>query len=197
MKTPQPKTKKPVAKKTAVKRAVKRKQASKQAKPRQKLPKAEKPAPAIRKRKATGRKTKLTRELIGKIAECLRNHNTQRSTCGHLGIHPGTLCRWVSEGQEEKSGRKRELSEAVKRAQAFSVAELVNKIAEDPSWQSKAWLLERMYPKQYGRRQLIAHAGADGESPVKTEATAAPIVNIILHKTGEPDPWTYAEDDEE
>ncbi len=38
----------------------------------------------------------------------------------------------------------------------------IKKIREDSSWQSAAWLLERQYPGEFGRRENIKHTGENG-----------------------------------
>jgi transposase len=138
------------------------------------------------------RKPKLTPELIAQIETALQGHSTVVATCDMMGITEESFYRWKREGEAASSGIKREFYETVKRAQGMSRVLLTSKIAADPSWQAKAWLLERMYPKEYGRRQLIAHAGADGESDLPTATTP---VNLTINYQGtdktDKAPWIH------
>jgi hypothetical protein len=70
-----------------------------------------------------------------------------------LGIAKPTFYRWLQEGEASSSGLKRDFCDAIKRARAVSTATLTKGISDDSGWQAKAWLLERMYPKEYGRRR--------------------------------------------
>lgn len=141
-----------------------------------------------------GRKSKLTPELIAQVETALKAHNTVEATCEMLAISKETFYKWIREGEAARSGMKADFSDAVKRAQGMSQVVLVNAISKDPSWQAKAWLLERMYPKRYGRRQLIAHAGADGETDLPA-GNAAP-VKLVMNFLGadkQETPWIHKE----
>lgn len=146
------------------------------------------------------RKSKLTDELLANIETSIQAHNSIKTTCDLVGISEETFYKWMreSEGTEPDAkparGLKAEFSERVKRAQAMSKTMLVNEIRKDPSWQAKAWILERQHPKEFGRRQLVAHAGHDGETPMPT-AAASP-VNLVIRMAGtdEPAPWVFKAD---
>ena len=45
--------------------------------------------------------------------------------------------------------------QSLKEAEAKAKLSLLSKIKTDPSWQSKAWILERRYPDEWGRREKI------------------------------------------
>lgn len=138
------------------------------------------------------RKTKLTEELIENVRTSLQNHNTKKTTAELVGISQQTFYMWLNQGEKARSGLKREFYETVKQAQAMSIVHLTNQIAKDPAWQAKAWLLERMHPKQYGRRQLLAHAGADGESDLPTAQPAT--LNIIMQGDIGDHPWEFSDE---
>jgi len=42
---------------------------------------------------------------------------------------------------------------------------LTQRIAKDPSWQAAAWLLERLYPKEYGRSKVIVYVDPERDKP--------------------------------
>ncbi len=142
------------------------------------------------------RKPKLTPELLSQITTALQAHSTVKATCDMLGISEESFYRWKREGEAANGGIKREFYESVKRAQGMSTIMLINSISKDPSWQAKAWLLERMHPKEFGRRQLLAHAGADGESdlPIPTGGTAAAVnLTINMQRPDQDSPWIFRE----
>lgn len=142
-----------------------------------------------------GRKSKLTPELIAQVETSLRGHSTVDATCDMLGISRETFYKWIREGEASGRGLKFDFSDTVKRAQGMSRIMLTNKIASDPSWQAKAWLLERMYPKEYGRRQLIAHAGADGESDLPTPTAPVNLVIKMVAAAGADNPTLETDPD--
>jgi hypothetical protein len=49
----------------------------------------------------------------------------------------------------------------VEKAEARGTVRLVDKIAEDYSWKSAAWMLERRWPEEWGRRSLDIAVPAD------------------------------------
>ena len=63
------------------------------------------------------------------------NHFLQNVTCS----------MWVG-------GLYLEFVEALKKSEATAEANLLSIIQADPSWQSKAWILERRCPEHWGRR---------------------------------------------
>lgn len=123
-----------------------------------------------------GRKTKLNQKLINDAARLLKGGNYIDTVCEFLGIGTSTWFRWMREGEESKSGLKRQFWEAVKKAEAEAEIRLVTdlqKIAsEDQKWQAIAWMLERKYPDKWGRKDRlqaeIQHSGKDG-GPIKVE----------------------------
>lgn len=139
--------------------------------------------------KTTGRKCKLTPEMMNQIETLLQNLTSLKRTCMIVGIEPSTFYRWMEQGKAAAGGPKREFCNRVKRAQSMAIISTVAKINADPSWQAKAWLLERQFPEEFGRRQLIAHAGPDGESPL---STGTPINVVIKMTSAGESPWTYA-----
>lgn len=56
----------------------------------------------------------------------------------------------------------------VKKAEATAQLKLITDIQNDTSWQSKAWILERRFPSDYGRIDRMELTGKDGEA-VQTE----------------------------
>lgn len=112
-----------------------------------------------------GRKTKLTPELAEKIANYISTGNYAVVVCGLVGIGESTYYSWLEKGVKAKSGKYREFLESIKRAEAAREAKWIKDIDGDPSWQSKAWLLERRYPERWGKKDIVKHQG-DNENPI-------------------------------
>ena len=79
---------------------------------------------------------------IKKILDVLRSGSTVEAACAFARIHRDTWYAWMKKDPQLKS----DYEEAV----AASEVSLVLHIKKDPSWQSKAWLLERRNPAQWG-----------------------------------------------
>lgn len=83
--------------------------------------------------------------LLGGIASGLTN----RDACTLAGIGESTFY--------EKQKDDPEFAERVKRALVQFKHERIKKIREDTSWQSSAWLLERKFPEEFGRKDQVDH----------------------------------------
>ena len=59
---------------------------------------------------------------------------------------------WREKGESGAGGLYLEFVEALKKSEATAEANLLSVIQADPSWQSKAWILERRCPEHWGRR---------------------------------------------
>lgn len=108
------------------------------------------------------RKSKLTRELIDKAAELIKAGNFQKHVAQALGIPEGTWYRWLSEGEKEKKGLKREFYESIKKAEAEAIArnvEIIQKAAKIGNWQAAAWWLERKFPDEWGKKDKLGLEG--------------------------------------
>ena len=70
------------------------------------------------------RKTKLTETVIEQICGYVKLRMKTTEIGEILGIHPGTIQQWVRDGKKAKSGIKRELVDAMARADSESTADL-------------------------------------------------------------------------
>ena len=111
------------------------------------------------------RPSKLTPELAEKIANYISTGNYASVVCGLVGIGETTYYNWLEKGSKSKSGKYREFWESIKKAEAAREAKWIKDIDGDPSWQSKAWLLERRYPERWGKKDIVKHQG-DNENPI-------------------------------
>jgi len=112
-------------------------------------------------RNGVGRTSKLTDELQTNICNALRAGATYKDACSLVDVHYSTLVIWRSRAE---SGEKRyiQLFDAIQKALShYKTACLsrIQSIAEgDPTrnerrqWQAWAWILERRFPDEFGRR---------------------------------------------
>ena len=100
------------------------------------------------------RKTKLNPETQNKIIQGIRVGATHEHAAAYAGIDGSTFYNWMKRGEKEKKGIYFEFFEAVKKAQGESVVGLLAKINQSDTWQSKAWILERRFPDDYGRQKI-------------------------------------------
>lgn len=129
-----------------------------------------------------GRPTKLTADIQQKIVSALTAGNYQETAAAYAGVARATFYNWLARGQAERdsiaAGGKPNKSEAAyaefldavesARAQAEirSVA-LIQKAANDGTWQAAAWYLERSHPQKWGRLNRTEISGPDG-GPIET-----------------------------
>ena len=116
-----------------------------------------------------GRPTKLTPDVQDLIVDGINAGLTFGLTCARAGVNPATFYRWLEKGETAKSGVYSEFCDTVSRAKADSALRLVSQITlQAPTdWRAAAFLLERRFPDDYGKRSEIT--GKDG-GPVKVEA---------------------------
>lgn len=105
-----------------------------------------------------GRKPKLTPELTERICESIRQGVTFNSAAIIAGISKDTFYDWLRQGQE---GRKphSDFSDQVSRARAESEQALLQSLQSigKHDWRSRAWVLERRFPDDYGNK--VEHRG--------------------------------------
>ncbi len=95
------------------------------------------------------RPTDLTPELADKLCDLVRGGLPLSKAAEHEGISYRTLCRW----QKREDGAYAGFCHSLKRARAEAQVLWVGAIARgEDGWQSRAWLLERSDPKNWGRR---------------------------------------------
>lgn len=148
-----------------------------------------------------GRKTKLTPAVRKRIEKAVRDGNYLNVAASLGGIHPATLFAWLKRGEEARSGLYREFRDAIvsarheaearniaviqKAAQGYPVKRTVRKTDADGKvveevtttrefdWRASAWYLERSFPKKYGKRDHLTHAG-DKDAPAVFTLEIAP-----------------------
>ena len=110
-----------------------------------------------------GRKLKLTRELIQRAAELVREGNYQKHVAQALGIDKSTWFKWLQEGERGETRLKREFFDAIKKAEAEAIIRNNARIQSAArGWQASAWWLERRYPEEWGRKDRMNIDTGDG-----------------------------------
>ena len=118
-----------------------------------------------------GRPSKLTPQVQELIVDGITAGLTYRLSCERAGIFPSTFYAWIERGERQAKGRYQDFAEAVARAKSDSALRLVSQItlAAPKDWRAAAFMLERRFPDDYGRRTELT--GKDG-GPVKVDTTA-------------------------
>ncbi len=101
-----------------------------------------------------GRPTDCTPEVIARVAEGVRLGMPFAHAARRAGIGESTFYQWKQRGDAGEQPFA-EFLEAVESAKAECEAKQLQRIqraARKGNWQASAWLLERRYPDEYGRR---------------------------------------------
>lgn len=108
------------------------------------------------KSKRTGRIPDLTPEVHAAIVAAVASGAPRDIVAQSVGIHRATLFAWLARGRKEKTGMYRDLSDAIKKAEAACIVDSCTLIrdAGKKHWQARAWLLERRYPGEFGLNRL-------------------------------------------
>lgn len=100
-------------------------------------------------RRRPGAKSKRTPETQAKLIEALKLGATNVIACQYAGIAETTFYAWMAENVE--------FSQSIEKARAYAAVDAlrtIQKARREGQWQSAAWLLERRYPHEYGRRTV-------------------------------------------
>lgn len=118
-----------------------------------------------------GRPSKLTQEVQDQIVQILQAGNWLETASAYAGVDPSTVRRWMAKGEGEDAEEPyRAFCAAIKQARAqaeIRAVTLIQKAAQDGTWQASAWYLERSHPDRWGRKRLEI-TGADSQ-PVRVE----------------------------
>lgn len=89
----------------------------------------------------TGAKGKYNPEIVETICNLIKTCSSAKDACMAVGINQDTYYEWLK--------HKPEFTEKVHLAEGERKAALLAKIRKDPSWQSAAWLLSRIYRSEF------------------------------------------------
>jgi transposase-like protein len=122
------------------------------------------------------RKPKISPDLIDEILTYKENGISDADICDMVGIATQTFYKWLKEAETgtdyddpEKPAAylklKRDLSDGLKRARvAFKAYHIQNvTTASKKDWTASAWILERMYPKEFSRIDRQIALQSDGK----------------------------------
>lgn len=124
-----------------------------------------------------GRPTLLNEATAEMITNAIRLGMYLDDAAAVAGIHRNTLGNWLTWGREAEAKLENgdELTDrdrlywdflgAVEKARADAVLRNLNVIqraAQDGSWQASAWFLERTNPRKWGRTETVEITGAEG-----------------------------------
>jgi hypothetical protein len=110
-----------------------------------------------------GRPPKLTAETQARIIEALRAGNYQETAAAYAGVHVATFHRWMANGaQPDADPLYRDFRNAVEKARSEAEVRnvaLIQRAAQDGTWQAAAWYLERSFQQRWGRKQEVSGPG--------------------------------------
>jgi len=141
--------------------------------------------PAVKPKSNAGRRSKLTKELQKQMAEHFKLGMSARRVCDLLNIGESTFFQWVAIGKaDEKLGKKHgryvEFLETMRKAEAEFDAEHLREIGKSPDWRSRAWLLERRRPDDFGPRDRMSGELDKPRQGVIVETEAMDDLHVFL-----------------
>lgn len=132
-------------------------------------------------------------QRVQDLLRALRFGNYMDAACAAAGVGVTTVYRWINEGQDEaqriETGGKPnphkagyvEIMEAIERARGEAEARnvaVIQKAAQDGTWQASAWWLERSRPQKWGRFTRTEIHGPN-EGPLQVNVTSNDLETLI------------------
>ena len=130
---------------------------------------------------------KLTKKRIDAVAEALRKGVIIKHACIGAGICEKTYHNWQNEASdneldpldpEESLGKNPNRDDVLRyfvretsRALNDYSSGLLEKIHNADSWQAAAWILERRFPEEFGRRAAAQQGDTEEDAQTETETT--------------------------
>lgn len=134
-----------------------------------------------------GRPSKLTSEILEKLYNYVRMALPLDQACRLAGINPSTYYLWKKRASEGTEPEYLEFIEKLDACQAEAQAKLVQDIQLDKSWQSKAWILERRFSKEWKPRQEIKHEGLNESDIQDDRVREFAKKHGLINREGKPD----------
>lgn len=112
----------------------------------------------------TGRKPKVDAEARTKILAIIAAGASLKDAADYLGVAYSTVRLSISKDPSFRRG--------VHKAAKSAKIKLIKKVGSAKPWQAAAWMLERRYGAEYGRREVVRQeiTGKNGGA-IKTEST--------------------------
>ena len=109
-----------------------------------------------------GRTRKLDKDLITKLSEFVRTGLSNKDAAMACGIAESSFYAWMKKGREDHEADEISIEWmlywALERAKADLQNDLlasINVAAMKGDWRAAAWLLERRFPEDFGKTQMI------------------------------------------
>jgi transposase len=123
-----------------------------------------------------GRGSVRTEETRDKICKAIELGATYKLACFYAGISEATFYDWKANDLEfleaihiaEGKGAVNHLVNITRASKGVQNPDGDGYILT-PSWQASAWILERRYPDEYGRRVIDATVRGDKDAPLQIE----------------------------
>lgn len=112
--------------------------------------------------KKRGRPAKIGDEQRAKVLGVVGAGGSIPDAAGIIEVGVRTLQRAMREDRHFGTG--------VKKARKSAKMRLIQKVTSAKAWQAAAWMLERMYGAEFGRKEKHEHTGKDG-APIETKTT--------------------------
>ncbi|MFA5176937.1 MAG: hypothetical protein WC440_02150 [Candidatus Omnitrophota bacterium] len=102
----------------------------------------------------------MTDEVVEQICKLISLGNYECVVAQAVGISQQVLIEWKKRGKNSTHGVYRDFWLKYRKAKAEFITRATARIqkiafdADSKSWQALAWMLERRYPKQYGKKEL-------------------------------------------
>ncbi|MDV6237532.1 hypothetical protein CH379_018015 [Leptospira ellisii] len=109
--------------------------------------------------KHSGRPSKLTKAVKEKFFAAISNGHTYESSCALAGISERAFYQWKAKGTDASEKRNSEYVQFVQELaekEALAKIKLLSDIQKSDSWQAKAWILERRWPEEWGRKDKVS-----------------------------------------
>lgn len=103
-------------------------------------------------------KSKLTPETKEKIGNNIKLGMPIKYAAQAAGISEVTFYNWIKWGEAQSKGIHREFVEYIKDCEAVSMQlhlKLITTAAKKGSWQASAWILERRFANEFGRKDKL------------------------------------------
>ena len=136
------------------------------------------------------RPTKLTPKLQAEICGYIENGNTFTRAFCLAGIGEKTFYQWKAQGETDIENGKdtihSQFAQAIKKAEekfkAWNIQQIMNAGKQSNHWQACAWLLERKYPDEFGRKERVEHSGTIVKAKETPEERAKRIKELLAKR---------------
>jgi hypothetical protein len=117
--------------------------------------------------------TKLDDALIGRISDAIKGGSPMEGAAAYAGVRRSTLYEWLRDGRADPPDPLcRKFVDAVEQAIGTFVvgaSMTLTRLGNEGDSRALMFMLERRFPDEFGRRQVVEHGNANGE-PFKVQA---------------------------